>query len=154
MEGAWPNDDLFHYVDQILPAQVTPWTEVIVVVGHNFHHQAGRSNLLAPSAVAESDTPQDSRALMASLHTPFAGCRPESSLEVACLASLLATAAIASCFEVRKPSRSLSHVATGAKHAGHPEVVLQLLEVLAPLRVHRLLWKQGDAAALCSGAAH
>ena len=95
----------------------------------------GRSNLLAPSAVAESDTPQDSRALMASLHTPFAGCRPESSLEVACLASLLATAAIASCFEVREPSRSLSHVATGAGHAGHPEVVLQLLEVLAPLRV-------------------
>ena len=91
----------------------------------------GRSNLLAPSAVAESDTPQDSRAL----HTPFAGCRPESSLEVACLASLLATAAIASCFEVREPSRSLSYVATGAGHAGHPEVVLQLLEVLAPLRV-------------------
>ena len=92
----------------------------------------GRSNLLAPSAVAESDTPQDSRALMASLHTPFAG---ESSLEVACLASLLATAATASCFEVREPSRSLSYVATGAGHAGHPEVVLQLLEVLAPLRV-------------------
>ena len=51
------------------------------------------------------------------------------------LASLLATAAIASCFEVRGPSKSLSHVATGAGHAGHPEVVLQLLEVLAPLRV-------------------
>ena len=91
--------------------------------------------MLAPSEVAESDTPQDSRALMTSLHTPFAGCRPESSLDVACLASLLATAAIASCFEVRVPSQSLSHVATGAGHAGHPEVVLQLLEVLAPLRV-------------------
>ena len=80
----------------------------------------GRSNLLAPSEVAESDTPQDSRALMTSLHTPFAGRRPESSLDVACLASLLATAAIASCFEVRVPSQSLSH----AGHAGHPEVVL------------------------------
>ena len=125
------------------------WAEAIVSVGDPgdnavwrassslaLRHQSdGRSNLLAPSAVAESDTPQDSRALMASLHTPFAGCRPESSLEVACLASLLATAAIASCFEVREPSRSLSHVATGAGHAGHPEVVLQLLEVLAPLRV-------------------
>ena len=71
------------------------------------HQRDGRSNLLAPSAVAESDTPQDSRALMASLRTPFAGCRPESSLEVACLASLLATAAIASCFEARsRPGRS------------------------------------------------
>ena len=39
VEGAWPNEDLFHYVDQVLPAQVTPWTEVIVVVGHNFQHQ-------------------------------------------------------------------------------------------------------------------
>ena len=125
------------------------WAEAIVSVGDPGdnavwrassslalkHQSDGRSNLLAPSAVAESDTPQDSRALMASLHTPFAGCRPESSLEVACLASLLATAAIASCFEVREPSRSLSYVATGAGHAGHPEVVLQLLEVLAPLRV-------------------
>ena len=125
------------------------WAEAIVSVGDPGNNAVwrassslalrrqsdGRSSLLAVSAVAESDTPQDSRALMASLHTPFAGCRPESSLEVACLASLLATAAIASCFEVREPSRSLSHVATGAKHAGHPEVVLQLLEVLAPLRV-------------------
>ena len=161
------------------------WAEAIVSVGDPggnavwrassslaLRHQSdGRSNLLAPSAVAESDAPRDSRALMASLRTPFAGCRPESSLEVACLASLLATAAIASCFEVREPSRSLSYVATGAGHAGHPEVVLQLLAVLAPLRVlsfpgwgttvcdvatleHTIFfWKCGDAAALCAGAA-
>ena len=242
VDGAWPNEDLFHYMDQELAAQVAPWTEVTVVVGHNFQHQAailhwlsvghtcsdgsppslvlfvlvcavyegvypcasqvlpqvmecarcflpsshilaviervmpglfpnladlwqiistshslgvpgitdmfpdmilfigqdpdpfwaeaivsvrdpgdnvvwrassslalrrksdGRSNLLAPSEVAESDTPQDSRVLMTSLHTLFAGCRPESSLDVACLASLLATAAIVSCFEMRVPS--------------------------------------------------
>ena len=37
VEGAWPNEDLFHFMDQALPAQLTPWTEVIVVVGHSFH---------------------------------------------------------------------------------------------------------------------
>ena len=57
VEGAWPNDDLFHYVDQILPAQVAPWTEVIVVVGHNFHHQAAISRWLSVGHTCSAGSP-------------------------------------------------------------------------------------------------
>ena len=57
VEGSWPNDDLFHYVDQILPAQVTPWTEVIVVVGHNFHHQAAISRWLSVGHTCSAGSP-------------------------------------------------------------------------------------------------
>ena len=57
VEGAWPNDDLFHYVDQILPAQVTQWTEVIVVVGHNFHHQAAISRWLSVGHTCSAGSP-------------------------------------------------------------------------------------------------
>ena len=57
VEGAWPNEDLFHYVDQVLPAQVTPWTEVIVVVGHNFQHQAAISRWLSVGHTCSAGSP-------------------------------------------------------------------------------------------------
>ena len=68
----------------------------------------------------------------------FAGNTPVSSHEVACLGGLLATAAIASCFEVCQNTQLLEHVRTEAGHAGHADIILQILEVLAPTRVFSL----------------
>ena len=115
------------------------WAEAIVLgtLGTMLCGEPASRLLLGTKVLDGVAYPEDSWALMASLHTPFAGCRPESSLEVACLASLLATAAIASCFKVRE-SRSLSYVATGAGRRPPGSCLATSGSLLPRLGDHRL----------------
>ena len=38
--GAWPNQELFQFLHSVLPATITPGTEVMLVVGRAFDHHA------------------------------------------------------------------------------------------------------------------